>query len=84
VKITAYDCPRISPEFLAEEKADMPENWFKSEYLGEFVDAIDSVFSHAHVMGALSDAVHPLFTSVGEPALENGRVGIDFSTLLVR
>lgn len=61
IKITAYECPRISPEFLAEEKADMPANWFAAEYLGEFTDAIDQVFSHAHVMGALSDEIEPLF-----------------------
>jgi len=83
IHITAYDCPRISAEFLAEEKADMPENWFKSEYLGIFTDTEDSVFSYEHVMGALSDDVQPLFAPV-EPVPENGIATIDFPSLLVR
>lgn len=60
VKITAHECPRISSAFLAEEQEDMPESWFKSEYLCEFTDTVDQVFSHAHVMAALSDEVEPL------------------------
>ena len=62
VKITAYDCPRISAEFLQEEQEDMPANWFASEYLCQFTDAVDQVFSHEHVMAALSDEVEPLFS----------------------
>ncbi|HEV8715788.1 MAG TPA: hypothetical protein VGX03_23535 [Candidatus Binatia bacterium] len=63
IHIPAYDCPRISPEFLAEEKDAMPEPWFLAEYFGVFSDSEDSVFSYAHVMNALSADVHPLFGS---------------------
>jgi hypothetical protein len=59
IHISAYDCPQISPEFLAEEKSDMPETWFQSEYLGIFSDTADSVFTYAHVMDALSGEVEP-------------------------
>jgi hypothetical protein len=61
IKVTAYDCPRISAEFLAEEKATMPHNWFAAEYLGEFTDTEDSVFRYDDVMNALSDDVRPFF-----------------------
>jgi hypothetical protein len=39
----------------------MPDAWFRAEYLCEFTDTIDQVFSHAHVMAAVSDEVEPLF-----------------------
>lgn len=60
-KITARDCPRISPEFLAEERAAMPDWIFRSEYLCEFTESEDSVFSYDEVMSAISDDVTPLF-----------------------
>lgn len=60
-KVTAYDCPRISEEFLEAEKRSMPNNWFMSEYLCEFVDTEDSVFRYEDIMNALSDDVEPLF-----------------------
>jgi hypothetical protein len=63
IQVTAYDCPRISPAFLAEEKAQMPDLWFRSEYLCEFTDTEDSVFSYEHVMNAISDEVQPLFST---------------------
>lgn len=61
VTVTAHQCPRISSAFLAEEQAQMPANWFASEYLCQFTDAVDQVFSHDDVMGAVTDEVSPLF-----------------------
>jgi hypothetical protein len=61
IKITAYDCPRISPAFLEEERRTLPALWFQSEYLCEFVDTVDTVFSSAYVHAALTAAVEPLF-----------------------
>jgi hypothetical protein len=60
-KITAYDCPRISPQFLEEERRSMPEAWFKAEYLCEFTETLDQVFSYDVLMSAMSDDVQPLF-----------------------
>lgn len=61
VKVTAQDCPRISPEFLAEERATLGELVFKSEYLCEFVDTEESVFASEHVHAALDVDLAPLF-----------------------
>lgn len=44
-KVTAYQCPRLSPVVLAEHRATMPERWFNQEYLCEFNDAVDAAFS---------------------------------------
>jgi hypothetical protein len=61
VKVTAEECPRISPAFLAEERRSLPPLWFASEYLCEFADTVDSVFTYADVMAAVSPSVTPLF-----------------------
>ncbi len=60
-KITAYDCPRISKEFLEEERRGMGDWWFSQEYLCEFRDTTDQVFSYDVIMGAINPNVKPLF-----------------------
>lgn len=61
VKVTASECPRIAPAFLAEEKASMGALFYASEYDCEFVETIDQVFSYDEVMAAVSGDVKPLF-----------------------
>jgi hypothetical protein len=65
IKVVASDCPRISKEFLAEEQRSMPALWFAAEYLCEFTDTIDQVFSSEDIAAALSDDVVPLFVNGG-------------------
>ncbi len=43
-EIDATKCPRISPEFLAEEKENMGEYWFLQEYMCQFMDAEMAAF----------------------------------------
>jgi hypothetical protein len=62
IQITAYECPRIPADFLKEELETLGEWWFKQEYGCQFVETLDQVFSHEHVMSALSDEIEPLFT----------------------
>lgn len=45
VRVTADQCPRISPEFLAEERRSLGERWYDQEYGCSFEAAIGSVFS---------------------------------------
>lgn len=61
VRVPATDVPRISPEFLEDERHSMPERYFRQEYMCEFMDADDQVFGHEYVMAALHDDVAPLF-----------------------
>ena len=61
VKITAPECPRIEPAFLAEERRALGERWFRQEYLCSFEEVIDAVFAYADIQAALSDDVKPLF-----------------------
>jgi hypothetical protein len=39
VRITAEECPRISGEFLEEERRSMGESWYRQEYMCSFEDA---------------------------------------------
>jgi hypothetical protein len=61
VKVTAYEVPRITSDFLQEEHRSLPSNVFGAEYLCEFTDTVEAVFSSEDVIGALSDEVQPLF-----------------------
>jgi hypothetical protein len=61
VQVTAGECPRISRAFLEEERRTLPPMWFQSEYLCEFVDVADQVFATSDVLGAVTQAVEPLF-----------------------
>jgi len=60
IKITAHDCPRINKEFLEEERRTMPDLFFRSEYLGEFTETLDSVFTYETIMEAITEEVEPL------------------------
>lgn len=60
ITITAHECPRISPEFLEEERKAMSDFFYQSEYFCTFSETIDSVFSYEHVTAALSDEIEPL------------------------
>jgi hypothetical protein len=61
IKITADQCPRIAPQFLEEERRALGDRWFRQEYMCEFNDTIDAVFSYSDIQSALSDEVKPLF-----------------------
>ena len=51
----ATDCARISRRVLAEEKANAGEQWYRQEYLCEFVDREGAVFSRETIDGAYQD-----------------------------
>ena len=61
VKVTAHECPRIPADFLEQERRAMPDAWFQSEYMCEFVDVAGSVFPYDLTMAAISTDVTPLF-----------------------
>jgi hypothetical protein len=59
-KVTANQCPRISPEFLAEERRSIGDRWFDQEYFCEFLSAIGAVFSGRDIDAAFVPTVAPL------------------------
>lgn len=59
-EVPAEACPRISPEFLEEERRSMPERFYLQEYCCEFVETEDQVFAYEIVRGAVTPEVSPL------------------------
>jgi phage FluMu gp28-like protein len=60
-EVPAVQCPRISEEFLEEERRTLPRRVFRQEYECSFEETDDQVFSHADVQAAISEEVTPLF-----------------------
>lgn len=48
-EIPAERCPRITPEFLAEEKRTLGQFWYDQEYGCQFLDAQSSAFKDADI-----------------------------------
>jgi hypothetical protein len=55
VKVPATECPRIRPEFLEQERRTMPDRYFRQEYLCEFTETEDAVFSRELIERAFTD-----------------------------
>jgi hypothetical protein len=64
VMVKATECPRISKEFLEEERATMGDLFFEREYGCVFSEATDAVFRDIDIRNALSDDLEPFFTGV--------------------
>jgi hypothetical protein len=60
-QVPAEECPRISAEFLEEERASLPRRVYRQEYECSFEDTDDAVFSYEDVAGAMTSEVTPLF-----------------------
>lgn len=55
-KVTALDCPRITPDVLAEART-RGEWFYQQEWMGEFGEREDSVFDFALVQRAVTPAI---------------------------
>jgi hypothetical protein len=55
IKITGRQCPRISAEFLDQQRRKLGPMLFAQEYEGEFIDAESSAFSSEMIERALVD-----------------------------
>ncbi len=60
-RITAAECPRIAPSWLAEERRSLPDRVFRQEYECSFEDTEDQVFASDLVLRAITSDVQPLF-----------------------
>lgn len=61
ISVKATDCPRIDPEFLAEEKESLGDRWYRQEYMTSFEDTVDAVFADADIEAAGKEAPPPLW-----------------------
>jgi hypothetical protein len=53
--VPAEQCPRISAEYLAAERASMGAWWFRQEFGCEFLDSQSAAFSQADIDRAFSE-----------------------------
>lgn len=53
VQVTAYDCPRISHEFLEQQRQTMTRRAFAAEYLASFEDAEGALFDGENISAAM-------------------------------
>jgi hypothetical protein len=73
IRVTAHDCPRISAEFLEEERLALGPALFAQEYLAEFRESQGQVFSEELIAGLFSRDVEPFFADATRelpPAIE--------------
>jgi hypothetical protein len=64
-EVPASECPRISEEFLEEERAELPPFIFRQEYECSFEETEDQVFTTDLIDRAVTDEVQPLFGTGG-------------------
>ena len=57
ISVTGQECPRITADFLEQEKKAIGEFWFRQEYLCEFLEPEGSLFSLEEIEDAFSDEV---------------------------
>ncbi len=60
-KITADLCPRIDKDWLERERKRIGDWWYRQEYLCEFAETNDQVFSYDDIQDALDPELKPLF-----------------------
>ena len=63
--MTAEQCPRISAEFLASERAALPRGVYQQEYECAFVEASGSLFDGGDLAAMFGDDEAP-------PIVEDG------------
>lgn len=61
IRVYPADCPRLTPEFLENERAELPAWVYAREYGGEFSDDDRTVFPAELIASAMDPAVVPLF-----------------------
>ncbi len=61
LSVTADQCPRISQEFLEEQRNDLGDLMYRQEYLCEFVDDDTQVIGSEIIADLFSDDVEPLW-----------------------
>jgi hypothetical protein len=64
-EVPASQCPRISEEFLEEERTSLPPFIFRQEYECSFEETEDQVFTTDMIDRAVTDEVLPLFGTGG-------------------
>jgi hypothetical protein len=60
VKVRPDECPRITPAFLAEERAALGPRWYAQEYEVSFESTVAAVFLSQDIDAAARDDIEEL------------------------
>ena len=63
VKVTGHDCPRMTEEFLQQEREEMGDWEFSQEYECAFRDQEDQLYRTEDIQAALTADTDPLFST---------------------
>lgn len=74
LSVKASECPRISAEFLKEERRVLGDRWYEMEYENVFGDAVQAVFSTDDIRRAVNADVCGLFEQAGGLPERDGAV----------
>jgi hypothetical protein len=66
VKVTAYDCPRLTDEYLEEERKALGDRWFAQEYLCRFNELSGALFRQDDIEAAFEGGFEPMFSPTAE------------------
>jgi len=79
--VKSTECPLIKPEFLEEQRLNMSEEAFRSEYLAEFVESAHCFFSQDLIRGCIDPGLE--FIPNLEGSIPSGEyyAGTDFGKL---
>jgi hypothetical protein len=61
IRVHTHDCPRLTPEYLANERAELPFWVYQREYEGTFTDDDATLFPAELIAAAMDASVRPLF-----------------------
>lgn len=76
--VNAMECPRITEEFLEQERDKMPAYYFKQEYMCDFAETQDSVFQNDDIMAMFSDSVSEVKAGDGDMAFDDSLKAMSF------
>jgi hypothetical protein len=63
IEVTAAQCPRLSPAFLADELRELGPRWYAQEYEAAFIEEIGQLFSDEAIDAAFREDIAPLFAA---------------------
>jgi len=86
IKITGEQCPRISKNFLEQERRDLGERWFAQEYLCSFEESEAALFGYDVIQRALREDLEELDldldisandSSADDPNIDGFKINLD-------
>ncbi len=66
IKVTTEQCPRISPEFLQQERKALGESWYRQEYLASFEESAYALVPYEVIQRAIDPSLKMLDINIDD------------------